>query len=437
MEIAMFIILGFLLISFLLQKKRFTTLRPMMRLTVANMALLACQVTEWIIMRQSCLGEVPHVEMLKRVTYGLDYVLYYVVAFCFFRYLSFYITELYADQGIEKRIPKVWAWCLAGWGLLISVLFVAMAFTERLLTFTETGEEMFRTDIYAVMFIAGTACVVSSTVLLIKNYKLLKGRGFVLLLAYIVLPNVLAYVDVKKSLCVSYLMMAFFVVILYLELDLRRNSLLLRQSARLATQETNLSELRTKIMLSQMQPHFLYNTLTTISGLCYLEGAEQAKEVVDKFSDYFRANLDSMSKENFVPFEKELEHTKTYLWLEQVRFGEALNVEYKIGPTEFLLPSLSIQPIAENAVKHGIRKKKGGGTVTIETAENEKEYLIIVRDDGAGFDPAEKKDDGRSHVGIENITERLSILGAGYLEIESEKGIGTTATVHLLKERKQ
>lgn len=433
----MIVVLAFLLMTCFLQKKRFVTTRPLMHLTVVNIGLLICQVAEWVILRQECLGDVPYAVLLKKITYALDYSLYYWTAYCFFRYISVYLDDLKPFTAEIRRKNEGWSRFLVLWGMGISTAFFLFVFNPRFYYIDFSGREIFHVGLYLLMFLLGTACVVSSCFLLIANYRLLNKQGFWLLLGYVVLPNLLALMDILNGLCISYVLMSFFVFILYVEIDLRRGNVILEQAAKLSAQEANLTELRTKIMLSQMQPHFLYNTLTTISGLCYLENAFQAKEVVDKFSDYFRANLDSMGKDTFIPFEKELEHMKTYLWLEQVRFGDALSVEYAVGPTNFYLPSLTLQPLAENAVKHGIRRKKGGGTVTIETQETDDAYLIRIRDDGAGFDPAEKPRDDRSHVGVENITARLRILCGGSLSIESKKGEGTTATVRIPKEREK
>lgn len=434
-EGVMLVMLAVLLVSAVVQKKNFAATRLLLQLTVANIALLFCQIAEWLIMQREYFGPLPNVLLLKRVTYTLDYALYYVTALCFFRYLSAYISELSASSGGQKAYPVRWVRFLAVWGAVISVVFGVLIWDPRFYYFdaAEGGREMFNLPLYGLMFVFGTFCVISSSIALIRNRALLKDHGFWLLLAYVIVPNVVAGFDVIYGLCVSYLLMAFFVLILYIEIDLRRGSMILEQTARLSAQEVKLSELRTRIMLSQMQPHFLYNTLSTISALCYLENAQQAKQVVDRFSDYFRQNLDSLGKDDFVPFEKELEHIRTYLWLEQVRFGDALTVEYDIGPTDFTIPPLTLQPLAENAVKHGIRKKKGGGTVTVETRETPEEYILTVRDDGAGFDPSVPPNDGKSHIGIKNITERLEMLCGGRLEIESQKGAGTAASVHIPK----
>ena len=131
----------------------------------------------------------------------------------------------------------------------------------------------------------------------------------------------------------------------------------------------------------------------------------------------------------------EVEHLKKYLYIEKMRFANKLNIEYDITAENFVLPQLSIQPLVENAVKHGVGMKKKGGTVTISTKETETDYEVIISDDGVGFDTsAPRKEDGRSHIGMENTRLRLKELCGGDVRIESTIGEGTTATVILPKE---
>jgi len=203
-----------------------------------------------------------------------------------------------------------------------------------------------------------------------------------------------------------------------------------------ANQRVELAEVKTKVMLSQVKPHFVYNTLSSIAMLCTREPA-RAKELTLDFSDYFRNNLDTLGKDGITlcTFEEELEHIKTYLSIESVRFGDRLRVEYNIKEASFCLPALSIQPIVENAVKHGICHKKGGGTVTISTEKVDDGYKITVSDDGVGFEREKSLNDGNVHIGIENIEKRIALFG-GEMNIESKLGIGTTVTV-LIKETEE
>ena len=149
--------------------------------------------------------------------------------------------------------------------------------------------------------------------------------------------------------------------------------------------EKELYEAEVQIMVSQIRPHFMYNTLSSIAILCKLD-PETAYEAAITFSKYLRVNMDSLKKTEPVPFEQEPEHLKNYLYIEKLRFADKLNVEYDIRTADFRLPMLSIQPIVENAVKHGVGMKKEGGTVTVSTRETADAYEITVSDDGVGFD---------------------------------------------------
>ena len=138
-----------------------------------------------------------------------------------------------------------------------------------------------------------------------------------------------------------------------------------------------------------------------------------------------------------MPFNQEFEHLKKYLYIEKLRFGDDLNIAYDIQTTDFVLPQLSIQPLVENAVKHGVGMKREGGTVTITARETETAYEVIVSDDGVGFDTEAVRNDGRSHVGMDNVRRRISEMCGGTVSIKSEIGKGTAATVTLPKEGQQ
>ena len=194
-------------------------------------------------------------------------------------------------------------------------------------------------------------------------------------------------------------------------------------------QEENM-KLKVDIMLSQIQPHFLYNTLGAIQALC--QGNPAAEEATVKFARYLRGNMDALTAEGTIPFARELAHTRLYLELEQLRFEDALQVRWDLPCTDFQLPTLTLQPLVENAVRHGVRGSKSGkGVVTIATRAFPDRYEISVTDDGPGFVPGARQDDGRSHTGIRNVRDRLSRVAGGELRIDSAAGQGTTATIIL------
>lgn len=180
-------------------------------------------------------------------------------------------------------------------------------------------------------------------------------------------------------------------------------------------------------MLSQIKPHFLYNVLNAIYHL-YRKEPETAQEAVSSFAEYLRCNMLSIEKRGLIPFSEEYQHIQTYLSLEQIRFREKLNVVYDIEVTNFALPSLTVEPLVENAVKHGVTKKRGGGVVTISTRRINGEYVVTVSDTGVGFDPDHYMEDGKPHIGIHNVKERLQRMVGGTLSITSTYE-GTVAVV--------
>lgn len=193
---------------------------------------------------------------------------------------------------------------------------------------------------------------------------------------------------------------------------------------KIAKQQVMLTKQSTALMISQIQPHFLYNVLTTISNLCVTD-PEEAEETTVLFSQYLRTNLDSLRNQEPVPFSTELMHIKTYVELEKKRFGDILSVEYDIREQNFKVPSLGLQPIVENSIKHGIRGKNAPGLVIIRTYKENDEYKIIIEDDGIGFDVNQPpKEDGRSHVGMQNVKERLKQMCNASVKVESSPGNG-------------
>jgi len=205
----------------------------------------------------------------------------------------------------------------------------------------------------------------------------------------------------------------------------------IREQKRIRELEKELTQKQIAIMFSQIKPHFLYNCLSVIQDLCVTD-PQAASRTVSEFAKYLRGNLDSISLTGTVPFERELKHVEIYLTLEKKRFEHKLNIVYDIKARNFNLPALTIQPIAENAVRHGVNKLPKGGTVTIATSETETDYLITVTDDGVGF--RVRGDDGKTHVGLENVRSRLASMCGGSLDLRSEPGVGTTAIITIPKE---
>ena len=263
-----------------------------------------------------------------------------------------------------------------------------------------------------------------------KKLISMEDRNLFIIIAGGVIDMVLFYVTKQANELVCTLMAVNIYVVL------EGISLLLTYSnneKELAKQERELIDKELTIKMSQIQPHFLYNSLTSIHYLCDKD-PKLAKKAVKWFSTYLRGNLESMSKENMVPFEQELNHIEIYLKLEKLRFGEYLDVVYNIETKDFLIPSLTIQPLVENAVKHGVGDKKEGGQVIISSFEIDGYYIVTIEDTGIGFDEEKAFSDDRKHIGIENVKERLSLICNGELIIHSEINKGTVAIIRVPKD---
>jgi LytS/YehU family sensor histidine kinase len=195
--------------------------------------------------------------------------------------------------------------------------------------------------------------------------------------------------------------------------------------------EAELKESRISIMLSQIQPHFIYNTLGTIERMC-LKDPQKAFELVRNFSLYLRGNFSELDSVTPIRFTEELKHVEYYVNIEKVRFPD-MRIEYDVEATEFVLPALSVQPLVENAIKHGLMRLETGGTVKIHSYETPTHFCVEVTDDGVGFD-TDAPIDEKKHVGLRNIRGRLKAMVNGALVLESKPGVGTKAMIMIPKE---
>ena len=178
-------------------------------------------------------------------------------------------------------------------------------------------------------------------------------------------------------------------------------------------------------MVLQMRPHFIYNTLMSIYSLCN-QDPQKARQVTLDFTNYLRKNFHAVASDGMIPFSSELEHTRAYLAVEQVQFEDMLLVEYDTPFTQFRLPPLTLQPLVENAVKHGMDPYSGPLCVCVRTRHTEAGAEITVEDNGPGFDPA---DESKPHPTLKNIRQRLDGMCGGSMTITPRDGGGTVVTL--------
>lgn len=312
-------------------------------------------------------------------------------------------------------------------------LCLLSAFNGMYIGYDENGQ-----DITGPLYWVGQIFLLSLTVptllLIWKNRRVLSLRGLWAFLCYGAIPALALPFSMFWAVTPYYLLGATCAqVLVYTMLYLEQAQRTAEMEKQIISQQLTLSKSQNALVLSQIQPHFLYNALTSIYRLCDTK-PEAAKEAVSDFAKYLRGNLDSISRSDLIPFDEELRHTQAYLALEKLRYGEDLTIVYDIRADDFSIPPLTIEPLVENAVEHGISDLPDGGRVTLSTAETADGYEVRVCDNGAGFDPDTVTGDDRSHIGISAVRSRLAILCSGTLTIESALGQGTIAVIQIPKE---
>ncbi len=336
---------------------------------------------------------------------------------------SFYFYEYLSTKAIISKKPF---YLMAGIGVANVILALIASFTHLYVVF-DAHNNYIQQETFWISDILPTLMFLISFGVTIYYIRLLKKREWVSLLLCSILPILFYVLEVfllDMYLAIVGVCFLQFLIYVNLQVELKHQ---------LSAQEMELTEARIAVMLSQIQPHFLYNTLNTIKALIKTN-PDKAQELVGDFSIYLRRNIDSLNQRHLVAFQSELEHIKLYLNIEKQRFMNRLNVIYDLQTTDFMLPVLTVQPLVENAVRHGITKKREGGTVTVSTRKLPGAIQIMVADDGIGFNPDVLPEDGRSHIGLDNVRKRLGAQCGGILIIETKPESGTTATITIPQE---
>lgn len=192
--------------------------------------------------------------------------------------------------------------------------------------------------------------------------------------------------------------------------------------------ELELNNMYLSGLLSQIQPHFLYNSLSSIRSMIKTD-PQRSYDLLYDFTRYLRSSLKLLSTHELISFHDELQNIQSYLNIEQARLGNKLTVEMDIPYQDFLIPPLTVQPLVENAVKHGIFPLgKKGGHLIIRTGKNHEGYFIFIRDNGVGFN-VDERNKQQNGIALHNLKYRLENLTRATLAMKSAKGQGTTITI--------
>lgn len=291
-------------------------------------------------------------------------------------------------------------------------------------------------DIAKVLLCSYILPIFASTIF--SNVKLTRRIFFMSVIA-VILPSIKIYFAGKLD---SDMLMEIFVACFMFLCSYLLAKVLIRFShdnlAAIISSHEEATKNELAFLQAQIKPHFIYNAINTIVSFCYTD-SERAANLLVNFSKYLRHIFDIDRKSMMVPLEREVELIKTYVEIEKARFGEQINLEYHIEP-ELLsmeIPSFCLQPLVENAIKHGLCKKDAGGTVLISAEKSEGAIIISVSDTGTGMsveklDQLRNSESANEGVGFFNVSRRIKSWKDAQLDIQSTDGEGTTVTITIL-----
>ena len=392
--------------------------RLFMRILVAMVFLLVIDASTWAFDRVT----EPDLRTPMLVANFLVYTLTNLILFFLMDYIIRSVSK--SPERLRWLIRVVAAACLISEAILIVSQFNGMLY------FIDAANTYRHGPLLTVQSILYGAVICFVCLVIASHKASFREKDFLTLFSYMLfmvaaIPIQLVYPDFM----LSYVVTTVAMLIIYTNIHLQHER-------RLKEKELELANAHAAVTISQIQPHFLYNTLSVVAALC-TKDPEGAKEAVIEFSRYLRGNLATLTQKEPIFFDEEVKHVRTYLSLEKKRFGDKIRTVYDIGASDFLLPALTLQPIVENAVRHGITSREGPGTIAIKTEDEGDAIKIAVEDDGVGFDLSKKPPDDRPHIGIETVRLRLESMCGGSLAIDSEPGRGTTVVIRIPKKWKE
>lgn len=322
---------------------------------------------------------------------------------------------------------------------IISLFWLGLQIVLQMLGIFDIKETLFITHIILVV------AVIITIVMTVNNYfknpaplisRSNLGERLPMLWVIFASIDLITYFLFDSSTDLIVTLASFFVYIAITGLNvivtyLRQEQELKEKEVLLLETKNNAVESRITAMAGQIRAHFIFNVLNAVSGMCKSD-PEKADEAIIKFSRFLRRNINILEEDKPVLFEEDLKHLEDYISLEQIRFGERVKFEKDIKVSNFMFPSLILQPLVENALKHGLTSKLEGGTIWLKTWEENDRIYISVEDDGKGYDMEKGFRDGA--VGIKNVQFRLKHIVNGEMKMESEEGKGTKVTLSIPKE---
>ena len=343
----------------------------------------------------------------------------------FFEAMSLSVTMVFPTVfllhscGEKIKTSPLFNAALALW-ILCFIMIIIAQFTTVFYSVTPNNEYI-RGPLFSVLLSPLVVIMILNIAAALKRRKKLTKRYFIGLMVYMLPMTISLFIHMFfEAEVIIVLCMALFALVMF-------GLILADNLERYTTQQHEIANQRADILVLQMRPHFICNTMMGIYYLCD-QDSKKAKQVTLDFTTYLRKNFAAIASEDAVPFCDELEHTRAYLSVEQAQFEDTLFVSYDTPYTMFRVPPLTLQPIVENAVKHGMKSSSDPIHITVATRKTDTSAEIIVEDDGSGYDPVE---DNEPHIALNNIRQRLEMTCGGKLIICERENGGTKVVVKI------
>ena len=352
-------------------------------------------------------------------------VLYYfetLLALILFPMLTAYLLHCSGESLIHSGLFRAAV-------ILSGICFIMMnfsPFTTWFYYFTPVNQ-YHRGPLYSMIIVLMDAIMILNLAGVIQRRNKLSKKCFYAFLIGIV-PLTIAlsihlFISVFTFLAFGFSVCAFSMFVIILSDQIDQN----------IQQQREIAHQRARIMVLQMRPHFIHNTMTGIYYLCGKD-PKKAQQVTLDFNTYLRKNFTAIASEAPVLFSEELEHARAYLAVEQAQYEDRLSVGFDTPHTAFRVPPLTLQPVVENAIKHGMDPDSEPLHISIRTRKTDSGSVIIVEDNGSGYDP---EDDNEPHIALTNIRQRLEMMCGGKLEIKPRNGGGTMVKVVIPSEKRK
>ena len=360
--------------------------------------------------------------VLSSILHFLDVLCVVLAVYEFHLYLTYFLKDKKKENVADYNIYLE----------VIGLMTILVHTFFSVLNGEETVNFLYLSEILIVLM--NVIMIIPDLSLILNKRKVLGRKNALIWGTHVLILPLSSAIDLVTGDESRFFLTTIFILMIFVTVNQETELELKSHAIEIERKEMELKEVRRSVMISQIQPHFIYNVLNIICILCR-RNPKEAATVTRTFARYLKMNVESLKKDHPVPFEEELIHAETYLSLEKVRFRDELEISYDIAVKNFCMPALSLQPMVENAVKHGLCMKEDGvGHLSIITKEDKANWYVIVSDDGVGYDTkAPGRSDGRSHIGVENTKMRVEMMCHGKVDIFSIKGSGTNVVITIPK----